>query len=104
MEKLKLKIIELGKLCELQVTYDQEEWIRQAQSRCSEIETLREQMKRGKATDYQMDDKGTVWLKDIIYVAKDQTIRESILKEAHNSKYSIHPVCTKMYQYLKERF
>lgn len=35
---------------------------------------------------------------------KDQAIWESILKEAHNLKYSIHLGCTKMYQDLKERF
>jgi hypothetical protein len=31
-------------------------------------------------------------------------LREIILKEAHDSPYSIHPGSTKMYQDLKERY
>jgi hypothetical protein len=31
-------------------------------------------------------------------------LRETILREAHNSNYSIHPGSTKMYQGLKQRY
>jgi hypothetical protein len=31
-------------------------------------------------------------------------LRETILKEAHDSAYSIHPGSTKMYQDLKQRY
>ena len=33
-----------------------------------------------------------------------KSIRESILREAHNSDYSIHPGSTKMYLDLRERY
>jgi hypothetical protein len=61
-------------------------------------------MRDGKATDYRVDDRGTLWLKDHICVPQDQGIRTEILREAHNSKYAIHPGCTKMYQDLKDHF
>jgi hypothetical protein len=47
--------------------------------------------------------KGPYGLK-IACVPQDQGIRTEILDEAHNSKYAIHPGCTKMYQDLKDHF
>jgi hypothetical protein len=35
---------------------------------------------------------------------RSKEIRDSVLKEAHDSWYSIHPGCTKMYKDLKVRF
>jgi hypothetical protein len=32
------------------------------------------------------------------------SLRETILKEAHDSDYSIHPSSTKMYQDLKQKY
>jgi hypothetical protein len=61
-------------------------------------------MARGKATDYRLDEQGTLWLKNRICVPRSQEIRDSILKEARDSRYSIHLGCTKMYKDLKLRF
>jgi hypothetical protein len=61
-------------------------------------------MARGKATDYCLDEQGTLWLKDRICVPRSKEIRDSIMKEAHDSRYSIHPGCTKMCKDLKIRF
>jgi hypothetical protein len=61
-------------------------------------------MARGKAPDYRLDDQGTLWLKDRICIPQSKEIRDSILKEAHDSRYLIHPGCTKMYQDLKVWF
>jgi len=104
MEKLKLEIVEQGQLNELMIKYDLEDRIRQAQKRCPKIRKLRRLMRNGKAPDYRVDDQGTTWLKNRICVPRDQKIRMDILNEAHNSKYSIHPGCTKMYQDLKDHF
>ena len=43
-----------------------------------------------------------VWEKALC--ARCESIRESILREAHDSAYSIHPGSTKMYLDLKERY
>jgi hypothetical protein len=44
-----------------------------------------------------------VWFKDRLCVPNVQSIRELILKEAHETAYSIHPRSEKMYQDLKEK-
>jgi hypothetical protein len=43
-----------------------------------------------------------IWFKDRLCVPKVQSIRELILKEAHETAYSIHPGSEKMYQDLKK--
>ena len=44
------------------------------------------------------DEQGTIWFKNRICVPDIDSLRETILKEAHDSVYSIHPGSTKMYQ------
>jgi hypothetical protein len=83
---------------------DLEDRIRQAQKQCPETMESIESIKKGVAPDYRIDDQGTIWLKDRICVPQDEEIRNMILTEAHNSKISVHPGCTKMYQDMKSRF
>jgi hypothetical protein len=45
-----------------------------------------------------------IWFKDHLCVPNVQSIQELILKEAHESAYSIHPGSEKMYQDLKKKF
>jgi hypothetical protein len=104
MEKLSLEIVKEGKLNELRVKYTLEDQIQQAQNGFLEIEEVKNLMARGKAADYRLDEQGTLWLKDRICVPRNNEIRNSILKESHNSRYSIHPGCTKMYKDLKVQF
>jgi hypothetical protein len=104
LEKLSLEIVEEGQLNELRVKYTLEDQIRQAQKECPEIQEIKRLMESGKAADYRLDDQGTLWLKDRICVPQDKEIQDSILQEAHDSRYSIHPGCTKMYKGLKIRF
>jgi hypothetical protein len=47
---------------------------------------------------------GVVWFKDRLCVPDIKSIRELILKEAHETAYSIHPGSEKMYQDLKKDF
>jgi hypothetical protein len=104
LEKLSLEIVEGGQLNELRVKYTLEDQIRQAQKECPEIQEAKRQIERGKAADFRLDDHGTLWLKDRICVPQNEEIRDSILREDHDSRYSIHLGCTKMYKVLKVRF
>jgi hypothetical protein len=45
-----------------------------------------------------------VWFKDRLCVPDIKSIQELILKEAHETAYSIHPGSEKMYEDLKKRF
>lgn len=60
-------------------------------------------MEEGKALEFSKDDQGTIWFKKRLCVPGIESLREKILREAHDSAYSIHPGSTKMYQDLKER-
>jgi hypothetical protein len=59
---------------------------------------------KGKAPGFHLDDKGTLWFGKRLCVPEDKAIREVILREAHESAYSIHPGSTKMYMDLKEKY
>jgi hypothetical protein len=58
----------------------------------------------GKGKDFREDAKGVIWFKDRLCVPDIKSIWELILKEAHETTYSIHPEREKMYQDLKRRF
>jgi hypothetical protein len=58
----------------------------------------------GKTSDFTEDEQATVWLKKRIYVSEIEHLCQLILREAHDSAYSIHPISTKMYQDLKEKY
>jgi hypothetical protein len=45
-----------------------------------------------------------MWFKNRICVPDIDSLCETILKEAHDSVYSIHPGSTKMYQDLKQKY
>jgi hypothetical protein len=65
---------------------------------------IRDTMERGKAPDFTEDDQGMIWFKNRICVPDVGDLRKTILREAHDSAYSIHPGITKMYQDLKQRY
>jgi hypothetical protein len=53
---------------------------------------------KGRGKDFREDAEGVVvWFKDRLCVPIVQSIRELILKEAHEAAYSIHPRSKKMY-------
>ena len=54
-----------------------------------------------KSIDIQVDDNGIARFRGRLCVLKDDQLRNSIMKEAHRSKYSIHPGVTKIYPDLK---
>jgi hypothetical protein len=68
------------------------------------IKKIVENIPKGKAPGFRMDDKGTLWFGKQLCVPEDKAIREAILREAHKSAYSIHPGSTKMYMDLKEKY
>jgi hypothetical protein len=57
-----------------------------------------------KTSDFSEDSQGTLSLGRWICVPNLKHIKELILREAHDSAYSIHPSSTKMYKDLKTRY
>ena len=81
-----------------------EQDIRKGQLEDEKIKEIRELMKEGKAPDFTEDAQGTIWFNKRICVPDIESIKETILREAHDSAYSIHPGSTKIYQDLKQLY
>jgi hypothetical protein len=91
-----------GVTVELEPTLERE--IKEAQKNDEKISEIRRLILDGRGKDFREDAKGVIWFKDCLCVPNVQSIRELILKEAHETAYSIHPRSEKMYQDLKKKF
>jgi hypothetical protein len=91
-----------GVTVELEPTLEQD--IRKGLKDDEKINEIRQLIIDGKGIDFREDAEGVVWFKDRLCVLDIKTIRELILKEAHETTYSIHPGSEKMFQDLKKRF
>jgi hypothetical protein len=78
-----------------------EQEIRKGQITDVKIQEIKDLMAEGRCPDFMEDEQGTIWFKNRICVPEIDSLCETILKEAHDSTYSIHPSSTKMYQDLK---
>jgi hypothetical protein len=87
---------------ELEPTLEQD--IRKGQKDDVKINEIWQLIIDGKGKDFLEDAEGVVWFKDRLCVPDIKSIRGLILKEAHETAYSIHPGSEKMYQDLKKRF
>jgi hypothetical protein len=81
-----------------------EDQIRKAQGSDKDLMRIHMHTGENKAPDFRVDDKGTLWYKDRICVPKEGEFRQTIMDEAHNSAYSIHPGSTKMYVDIRQKY
>jgi hypothetical protein len=68
---------------------------------------IQEEVRRiieGRQSVFHLGEFDSLWFEKRICVPDDEKIKEIILKEAHETPYSIHPGSTKMYMDLKEIF
>ena len=102
--KLNLEIVPQGYLASLTVTPTLEDKIREAQLRDPSVKKIKENVLLGTAKYkcFSLDNNGTVRFERRIVVPKLESLRELILKEAHDTPLSIHPGSTKMYQDLRQ--
>jgi hypothetical protein len=91
-----------GVTIELEPTLEQ--YIRKGQKDDEKINEIPQLIIDGKGLDFCEDAEGVVWFKDRLCVPDIKSIQELILKEAHETSYSIHPGCEKMYEDLKKIF
>jgi hypothetical protein len=69
----------------------------------AKIQEIKDLMVEGRGPYFTEDEQGTIWFKNMICVPEIDSLRETILKEAHDSDYYIHP-SSKMYQDLKQKY
>jgi hypothetical protein len=103
-EKLNLGIVAHTKGVTIEVEPTLELEIRKAQIGDVKIQEIRDLITKGRGLDFMEDDQGTIWFKNRICVPEIDSLPETILKEAHDSVYSIHLGSTKMYQDLKQKY
>jgi ribonuclease HI len=90
-----------GVTVELEPTLEQD--IRKGQKDDKKINEIRQLIIDGKGPNFREDAEGVIWFKDRLCIPDIKSIRKLILKEAHETSYSIHPGSEKMYQDLKKR-
>jgi hypothetical protein len=87
---------------DVEPTLEQE--IRKGQIDDAKIQEIKDLITEGQGPEFMEYEQGTMWFKDNICVPDIESLRETILKEAHDSDYSIHPGSTKMYRDLKQKY
>jgi hypothetical protein len=85
-----------GVTVELEPTLERD--IREGQKDDEKISEICQLILEGKGKDFREDAEGVICFKDRLCVQDIKSIRELILKEAHEIAYSIHPGSEKMYQ------
>jgi hypothetical protein len=104
LEKLNLGWVSNAEVIAMEVDSTLEQDIQKGQLEDARIQEIKEQIKEEKAPGFSIDEQGTLWYKKRICVPEAKEIREWILREAHDSAYSIHPGSTKMHYDLKSRY
>jgi hypothetical protein len=97
MAQLNLGIVAQSETLTLKIESTLEQNIRRGQLTDEKIAEYKKLIKLGKVLEFREDEQGTVWFKNRICVPEIKELRETILQEAHDSAYSIHPGSTKMY-------
>jgi hypothetical protein len=75
--------------------------IKEAQKDGEELMKTKAQSGKNKALDFRVDQYGILWLKKRLCVPEQGHYRNTIMDEAHNSAYFIHPGATKIYVALR---
>ncbi|WVZ75273.1 LOW QUALITY PROTEIN: hypothetical protein U9M48_023345 [Paspalum notatum var. saurae] len=80
------------------------EQVKKDQASDEETQKIINHIKKNGTTAFKISEDGLVRYKDRLVVPKEGKARETIIEEAHESAYSIHPGANKMYQDLSQKF
>jgi hypothetical protein len=103
-ERFGLQLVSHGFLANLEVRPTLFDQIKEAQKGHESIQGIKWRMEREEVPGFSVDKEGVLWYNGRICVPSIDELKQLILKEAHDTPYSIHPRGTKMYQDLKEQF
>jgi hypothetical protein len=65
---------------------------------------IKAQTEENKTLDFRVDQCETLWFKKRLCVIEQDHFKNTIMDEAHNSTYSIHPRATKMYVDIRDKY
>jgi hypothetical protein len=104
MRKLNLRVVPHSYNYNLSIQPVLDDQIKKAQMEDKRLMWMKDRNREDKAPDFRVDKDEALWFRRRLCVPKQGHFRKTILDEAHNSAYSIHPGTTKMYLDLKERY
>jgi hypothetical protein len=99
MAQLNLGLATQSETMTLEIESTLEQKIRKGQLNDEKIEEYKKLIELGKVPKFKEDERGTIWFKNRICVPEIKHLHETILKEAHDSAFSIHlvvPKCIKI--------
>jgi hypothetical protein len=103
-DRFGLELVSHGFLANLEVRPTLFDQIKEARKGHESIEGIKRRMGREEVPRFSIDHQGVLWYNGRLCVPSIDELKQLILKEAHDTPYSIHPGGTKMYQDLKEQF
>jgi hypothetical protein len=102
--KLNLRIVVNTKAMEMEVGSSQLQEIQKGQVKDERIQEIKCNIKEEMSPGFLEDEEGVLWYKGRICVRNIKKLRDKILREAHESPYSIHPRGNKIYHDLKATY
>jgi hypothetical protein len=103
-DKLNLRIIVNTEAMEMKVGSSLLQEIRRGQLEDENAQEIKRNIKEKKSPGFSKDDEGVLWYKGRICVHNIKELKVKILREAHESAYSIHPGGNKIYHDLKTTY
>jgi hypothetical protein len=103
-EKLNLRIAANTEATEMEVGSNRLQEIRKGQVEDEKIQEIKRNSKEEKSPSFWENEEGVLWYKGRISVPNVKELNDKILREAHESAYSIHPGGNKMYHDVKDTY
>jgi hypothetical protein len=103
-DKLNLRIVVNTEAMEMEVGSSLLQEIQRGQLEDEKVQEIKRNIKKEKSPGFSEDDEGVLWYKGMIRVPNVKELKVKILREAHESAYSIHPRGNKMYHDLKATY
>ncbi|KAK1609543.1 hypothetical protein QYE76_033216 [Lolium multiflorum] len=90
-EQFRLELVSEGYLASIALQPTLISQIKEAQKWNASIDGIKNQIAAGKAPGFTVDEEGVLWYNGRLCVPSDSELKQVILKEAHDTLYSIHP-------------
>jgi hypothetical protein len=90
-DKLNLRITANTEATEMEVGSNLLQVIQKGQVEDEKIQEIKRNIKEEKSTGFSESEDGVLWFKGRICVPNVKELKDKILREAHESAYSIHP-------------
>ena len=78
--------------------------VQEAQKNDEKFSAIVNQSRKGKETEFTVNEDGFVYYRDRVCVHNDDELKKSILEEAHSGSFAMHLGSTKMHQNLKTSY